>query len=376
MVKNGIDRIAEYRRLFSNRRVGLITNPSGVDSSFRSSAAVLYENVGLAALFGPEHGIDGSHQAGKAVGDSIHPAFGIPEYSLFGATRRLTAEMLAKIDIMAFDAQDIGSRFFTYIYTLSDAMEECAAAGIPLVVFDRPNPLGGVKTEGTLLRREFSSFVGRYPLPVRHGFTAGEFASYVNDRFGIGCELTVVPCSGWRRGMTFEDYGVSWLNPSPNMPSPTAAAVYNGSCFFEGTNVSEGRGTTRPYEIVCAPFLKPEAICRRLNQLPLPGAVCRACRVTPMSPGYRYHDELCGGIQVHITDRDRFNGFECGIRLFCAIREMTDGFACDRAAHLDHLFGDDSLRLGREDADALIERAREESSEFAARVAPDYYLYR
>ncbi|MDD5727450.1 MAG: DUF1343 domain-containing protein [Victivallales bacterium] len=375
MVKNGIDTISEYRKLFKNKRIGLITNHSGVDSSFNSSAKILHESVGLAALFGPEHGVNGNYQAGDHVADAINPVWGVPEYSLFGSTPRLTPEMLGKGDIIAFDAQDIGSRFFTYIYTLSDALEDCAAAGIPVVVFDRPNPIGGMQTEGTMLRKEYASFIGRYPLPARHGLTAGEFARYINDRFKIGCDLTVIPCKNWKRDLFFDDYNASWLNPSPNMPSMTAALVYNGTCFFEGTNVSEGRGTTRPYEIICAPFLDAAPICRRLNQLRLPGVIYRNLYIIPFSSKYRYNGELCQGIQIHVTDKSAFNGFECGIRLFCAIREMTPLFKCCRSDHLDHLFGDDALRRGREDVESLIARGREESCTFAAGTAVQYYLY-
>jgi uncharacterized protein YbbC (DUF1343 family) len=375
MVRNGVDTVSEYEKLFRNKRLGLITNPSGVDMNFNSSAKILHENIGLSALFGPEHGIDGRHQAGEAIADSINPVFGIPEYSLYGSTPRLNEEMLQKVDMIAFDAQDIGSRFFTYIYTLSDAMEDCANAGIPLVVFDRANPVGGTMTEGTLLREKFASFVGRYPLPARHALTAGEFAMYVNDRFEIACNLTVIPCQNWEREMFFDDYGSSWLNPSPNMPSMMTALAYNGTCFFEGTNVSEGRGTTRPYEIICAPFLNASAISDRLNQLGLPGVVYRSCSIIPTSSKWRYNGELCQGIQIHITNKRTFNGFECGIWLFHIIREMTPQFTCDRAKHLDELFGDDALRLGREEPEALIARAREESYAFASGTAAKYHLY-
>ncbi len=373
MIENGIDRIKEYSHVFRNKRVGLITNPSGVDRNYRSSVDILCREVRLTALFGPEHGINGGLQAGAHADDAMNEQYGIPEYSLYGSTPRLTAGHLEKVDLVAFDIQDIGSRFYTYIYTLSDAMEDCARAGIPLVVFDRINPIGGNRTEGIMLRPGYESFIGRYPLPVRHGLTVGEFAMYINDRFKIGCDLTVIPCRGWKREMMYCDSGLgSWLNPSPNIPSMEAAIIYNGTCFFQETNMSEGRGTTRPFEMIGAPFLDPERLVRELATVNLPGAVFRPCCFIPTFS--KFKGEICKGIQVHLTDCRKCNGFDIGLRLFDAIRKMTPEFKITNESCLDRHFGDNTLRLELESIDSLIERGHDESEDFIKNTASRYYM--
>jgi len=201
---------------------------------------------------------------------------------------------------------------------------------------------------------------------------------YVNDKFGINCDLTVVPCSGWERSMDFHAYSnASWINPSPNMVSADCALVYNGTCIFEGCNVSEGRGTTRPYEIICAPFIEPEKIADRVNALKLPGVIYRALRTTPFSERYPYSGELCGAIQLHVTDRETINGFECGMRLFEAIRdEYQDKLVYRQSRHFNEIFGDNVLQNNTESVDSIIERGREESYEFLTKTAPQYFLYR
>ena len=372
---NGIDRQDELDRLFGKDcRLGLICNPTMVTCDYESGVEFLAKRYRVAALFGPEHGVNGDRPPGAAVADGVNAVLGIPEYSLYGGSGECgpAAERLAKIDILVFDIQDIGSRYYTYISTLSDAMKACAAAGKRFVVLDRPNPLGGEIVEGTLLRREYSSFVGRYPLPVRHGLTVGEYAGMVNDRYGIGCELNVVPMAGWRRGMTAWEEDCSWLNPSPNMPSADCALLYNGSCLLEGTNISEGRGTTRPYEVIGAPFLPHREIAAKFNHEGVQGVRARSCYFTPWSG--KYAGELCRGLQLQITDRKAVNGFEAGLRLLDKIRQCTEEFEVMDAEHFDHLFGDDKLRLNREGVDSICERGRRESAEFRE-GSEKYWLY-
>jgi uncharacterized protein YbbC (DUF1343 family) len=371
MIVFGIDRLLRHRGLFRGRRVGLITNPSGVNREFRPTADIMREQTDLRVLFSPEHGADGDRQAGVPVAGRLNPRLRLPEHSLFGEGARLTPEMLAEVDLLAYDIQDIGSRYYTYLYTLSDAMAACARAGVPVVVLDRPNPLGGSRAEGTLLREDFASAVGRFPLPARTGLTTGEFATFVNRRFRIGCELTVVRCGGWRRRCFFAGIGRSWLNPSPNMPSLTAALLYNGTCLIEGTNISEGRGTTRPFELIGAPFLDGPLVAARLNARRLPGVVFRPCVFTPVAG--KFAGEACRGLQVHVTGPRLVNGFEVGIHLLDVIRETTPELTFN--AHFDRLFGDDVLRLGKESPAAVMARGRAESAAFLRETGP-FRLYR
>jgi uncharacterized protein YbbC (DUF1343 family) len=276
------------------------------------------------------------------------------------------------MDVLAFDIQDIGARFYTYINTLLLAMDNCAKLGIPVIVFDRPNPLGGKFTEGTILRKEFNSIVGKSPLPVRHGLTAGELASFFNNYYEMGCQLTVIPCGNLERETMFYQTNRSWLSPSPNMPSFSCNAIYLGTCFFEGTNISEGRGTTRPFEMIGAPFLDNEKICTILNKLNLPGVFYRPCYFKPAFD--KHKDTLCNGIQIHITDINNFNSFNSGMALWYYIRENTKEFEITLPNHLNNLFGDVSLLEGKETLNDLIARAKEESYQFKE-ISKDYFLY-
>ena len=364
---SAIDSIDAHVKLLRGRRLGLITNPSGVNAAFVSTATLLAERFNLVTLYGPEHGVRGDAQAGEAVATARNGPLGIPEYSLYGPTSRPTPGMLAGVELMLFDIQDIGSRFYTYIYTLGAAMEACAAAGIPVAVLDRPNPLGGRRAEGTVIRPAFHSGVGNYGLTARHPLTAGEMARRIRRLQVPTCKLTVLPCPAWDRSPF--PAGGSWLNPSPNMPSATTALVYNGTCLFEGTNISEGRGTTRPYEIIGAPFVDAERLAADLNDRRLPGVRFRPCHFTPTFS--KHQGKPCHGLQLHITDADTFNGFETGVTLFQTLRETTPEMAITSPSHLNNLFGDDALLSGREPLDDLLARARAESSAFLQETAVD-----
>jgi uncharacterized protein YbbC (DUF1343 family) len=229
--------------------------------------------------------------------------------------------MLRGIDTLVVDLQDVGARYYTFVWTTALAMRACAAAGIPVVILDRPNPLGGLGLEGNLPDPRYASFVGLYPLPARHGMTIAELAAYLNEEHALGCDLTVVPMEGWRRAMAWEDTGLPWVAPSPNMPTPGTARVYPGGCLVEGTNLSEGRGTTRPFELVGAPFLDGERLARALERRRLPGVRFRAAAFEPVF--HKWRGRLCGGVQVHVTDPDRFKPFAAYLALIAEARRQA-----------------------------------------------------
>lgn len=255
------------------KNVGLITNPTGVDQELNSIVDTLHNHpdVNLVSLYGPEHGVRGSEQAGDYVEFYIDERTGLPVYSLYGETRKPTPEMLEGVDVLLFDIQDVGTRFYTYIYTMAYAMEAAAENDIEFMVLDRPNPIGGVSVEGPVLDPDYSSFVGLYPIPLRHGMTVGELALLFNDEFDIGADLSVVEMNGWERSDYYDDTPLEWVLPSPNMPTLDTAAVYPGAALIEGTNVSEGRGTTKPFELIGAPFIDGVDLAEQLNNAGLPG---------------------------------------------------------------------------------------------------------
>ncbi len=327
-VKTGLDVwLSQGFSALKGRRVGAIVNPTSVDStSFRHLADHLAEAEGvtLAALFGPEHGIRGEAQYMVAVEDEPRdPRTGVPVYSLYGSTFESLSpreEWLHGLDALVFDIQDVGTRYYTYIYTMALAMKVAAKVGVPFYVLDRPNPIDGVRVEGNLVGEGYRSFVGLYALPNRHGMTAGELARLFNEREGFGCDLTVVPCEGWRREMSWADTGLSFVPPSPNMPTPETALVYPGMCQGEGTNVSEGRGTCRPFEQFGAPWIRSDALIERLSREELPGVRFRACGFTPTFDKFR--GESCSGAMMHVVDRDAFLPLRTGIAIFKTIHDL------------------------------------------------------
>ena len=327
-VLNGIDRPELWLNCLQGKRIGLLTNPCGTDRSLRLTSDIIYEHHLLSCLFSPEHGVRGDRQAGAQVDTYTDEKTGLPVYSLYSNGHHIPREILDTLDAVAFDIQDVGARYYTYIYSLSYIMEDCASAGKELVIFDRPNPLGGVTIEGTVLERTYSSFIGRYPIASRHALTVGEFARYINQTEGIGCRLHVIPMSGWQRDTLFCDTDLCWIAPSPNLPTFESALCYIGTCLFEGTNVSEGRGTTRPFETIGAPWMNAEAIADVMRAHSLPGVLIRPCYFTPVFS--KFSGELCGGVQLHVTDARTFRPFETGLRLLCAIKERHAEF-CFRA---------------------------------------------
>ncbi len=378
MTAYGADRIGDHPGLIAGRRLGLVTNHTGLDADFTPTADILHAHADLACIFSPEHGLSGTAQAGDAVRDSTDPRMGLPVHSLYGDSRRPDARILSGLDAVVFDIQDVGLRFYTYTSTLSFVMEACAEAARPCIVLDRPNPLGGLAVEGLRLDPAFSSFVGRYPIPARYGLTIGELALYLNSTHGIGCLLEVAQLSGWHRGMYWPDTGLRWVPPSPNLPTFESVLAYAAACPFEGTNVSEGRGTTRPFETIGAPWIDGERLAKEMNGMRFPGVVFRP---VSFAPAFSKHAGIpCGGVQMHIDDVCSAPLFEVGIALLYTIRNLyPDQFQClppwspNARAPLDLLTGNDMASRGIPMA-RVIERAREDSEEFLKARAP-FLLY-
>ncbi|MEG7336280.1 exo-beta-N-acetylmuramidase NamZ family protein [Bacillus sp. 0102A] len=322
-VQTGIDTLLPvYKKHLKGKRIGLITNPTGVNASLKSSVDILHENpdIKLTALFGPEHGVRGDAQAGDKVGSYIDEKTGIPVYSLYGKTRKPTPEMLKNVDVLMFDIQDVGTRYYTYIYTMAYAMEAAKENGIPFMVLDRPNPQGGDHTEGPVLEPEYASFVGLYPIPLKHGMTIGELALLFNKEFDIDAELTVVKMKHWKRKMDFDDTRLPFVLPSPNMPTIESTFVYSATGLIEGTNISEGRGTTKPFELIGAPFIKSTELAETLNRLHLPGVTFRAASFTPTFS--KHQGMLCHGVQLYVTDRKKFEAVRTGLSLIKTIHDL------------------------------------------------------
>lgn len=320
-VLNGIDVLREQDfRLLAGKRVGLITNHTGLAVDGLSSIDLLYgaKTCKLVCVFSPEHGIRGT--VDSKVGSSVDEKTGLPIYSLYGDTRRPTAEMLNGIDALVFDVQDIGARFYTYITTMAYCMESASKAHIPFYVLDRPNPIGGMSVEGPMLDSDKTSFVGYMPLPVRHGMTVGEIARYFNTENKIGADLHVVPMKGWSRHYYFWDTGQVWANPSPNMRNMMEAILYPGICLLEATNLSVGRGTDRPFEIVGAPWIDPRRFAAEVRAAKIPGIKAVPLFFTPDSD--RYQGKKCGGVSLTISSVEQLNSVLLGLSLASILHRM------------------------------------------------------
>lgn len=345
--------LADLPPWLRGKDIGLITNMTGVDRQLRSDIDLLAarHDLCLVKLFGPEHGVRGDAQAGMHVDSSRDASTGLPVFSLYGTTREPTPAMLAGLGALVFDIQDIGTRYYTYPYTLAGVLRAARRAGIPVVVLDRPDPIGGERVEGPVLDPEYASFVGMFPIPVRHGMTIGELALLFNEEFGIGADLHVVKMRGWQRG---DGDRLPWVPPSPNMPSPRTALVYPGIGLFEGTNLSEGRGTTTPFEVVGAPFVDGQALAARMNALGLPGVRFRPLHFTPTFS--KYSGQSCGGVQIHVLDEEAFRPVRTGIALLQAIHALYPEkmeFLPGQPPFFDKLAGNGWLRKAIEDGEPL-----------------------
>ena len=361
---HGVERKEELKRIFTGKKTALITNPTGVDRNFHTTTDLFAEEYRLCALFAPEHGIRGDIQAGGRVDSFVDKRTGIPVYSAYSDA--ITDEMLKDIDIIAYDIQDVGSRFYTYIYTLTALMERAAALGKKVVVLDRYDPIGLNKIEGTLLDENFSSGVGKYELPSRYAMTVGEFAKYVNFEKGIGCELEILACEGLSRNDDHRSLNLQWVPPSPNLPTYESALAYVGTVLCEGTNLSEGRGTTKPFEYVGAPWLRADEVIKYINTLGLSGFALRECCFTPTFS--KYSGELCRGFQIHITDPDAFEPFALGLFTVDCIRkthsEMKIRDAQSQRAFINLLLGTDEFLKDGFDPARFIEKHNELNKKF------------
>ncbi len=372
--QSGADRILEnpYLSWIQGKRVGLITNPTGVTSQLNSTWELLaqHPDVDLKALFGPEHGIFGQVQAGGHVSDS-----GIV-YSLYGETRTPTAEMLEGVEVLIYDIQDVGVRFYTYISTMYLSMQAAAKHGIPFIVLDRPNPIDGSRVEGPVLKPEQQSFLGLVGLPIRYGMTPGELAGMLNEETNLGSDLKVVPLSGWHRQRWYDQTALEWILPSPNMPTLTTATLYPGLGLIEGTNLSEGRGTSLPFELVGAPWLRGRELVQRLNRLQLAGVHFRFQTFTPTTS--KYQGEACQGVQIHILDRSTFQPLEVALHLLNEVHTLHPEQFQWKTAFLDRLVGNSWVREALSDGrpvEEIVHRWQEELKEFKE-VRERYLLYR
>jgi len=318
-VKLPIDRLPElWPSKLRGAKIGAVLHPASVSATLVHSARIFERFSGdlfhLAALFGPQHGYLGQTQDNMIEWEGYrHPRLGIPVHSLYGANREPTPEMLGGFDALVIDLQDIGTRYYTFIWTLYLCLKACAREGISVVVFDRPNPINGVTIEGSLPDPSYRSFVGLHPLPIRHGRTIGELALQFRDEVFPQCELVVLPMEGWERAMWFDETGLPWVLPSPNMPTLDTATVYAGMCLLEATNISEGRGTSRPFELFGAPWICGEDFAANLNMLGLPGVYFREAYFQPTF--HKYAGQICAGAQLHVVDRDRFLPFQTGVEI-------------------------------------------------------------
>ncbi|MFN7951778.1 MAG: DUF1343 domain-containing protein [bacterium] len=357
MIRTGIQRIVEDGfGLAAGDRVAIVANQASVLPDLTHGVLRLIERreVKLVRILAPEHGLWGDAQDMIAVGDERDPVTGLEVVSLYGtseASLRPPARAFDDVDVVIFDLQDVGARYYTFLATLAYLMEEAGKRGVRVLVADRPNPIGGEHVEGPLIAPGYESFVGAFGVPVRHGMTAGEVALFLRDHVGLACELGVAALEGWRRAQWFDATGLPWVAPSPNMPTVDTAAVYPGQCLIEGTNLSEGRGTTRPFELTGAPFIDPFALVRALAAEDLPGAHLRPLFFRPTF--HKWAGQRCGGVQIHVTDRDAFLPFRTSLALVAAIRRAwpadldwrrdTYEFVSDRLA-FDLLTGGDRER--------------------------------
>ena len=323
-VKLGLEKILEEQAgLLKGLRVGLVCNPASVDHQYRHAADLFYENsnINLTTLFGPQHGIRGDVQDNMVeTGHIIDSRTEIPIYSLYSETREPTEDMLSELDVLVFDLQDVGCRVYTFIYTMANCMKACARYGKKMIVLDRPNPINGTDIEGNLLEIGHESFVGMFPIPMRHGMTVGELAMFFNSRFELQCELEVVSMDGWNRRSYADETDAPWAMPSPNMPTINTAVVFPATVYFEGTQISEGRGTTRPFEIVGAPYIDAQLYADALTSLELPGTIFRAINFLPTFQ--KFAGQNCGGVFLHVAERNLFEPVITGLAMIKTIFDL------------------------------------------------------
>ncbi len=387
-VETGLERLCKSPpEWLAGRRIGLLCNAASVDRHLRHCRELIDRKFPeqLTALFSPQHGFFAEQQDNMIEsGDAIDPLLEIPVFSLYSETRKPTPEMFDRIDVLIIDLQDAGTRVYTFIYTMSYCMEAAGNLGIKVLVLDRPNPVGGEAVEGNCLSPDCRSFVGRYPIPMRHGLTIGELARLFNGHYGVGCELEVVKMRHWRRNMFFQDTGLRWIPPSPNLPTPASAMVYPGQVIWEGTNVSEGRGTTQPFELFGAPFLDTRQIIKKVGETELPGAHLRPTIFEPTSN--KWAGQPCRGFQIHVIDPLRYTPYVTSLKLLQAAIELHgDDFQWKPPPYeyelerlpIDLIIGDEAVRKRIEGLERIGDIAaswQDELDQFV-QVSREYHLY-
>jgi uncharacterized protein YbbC (DUF1343 family) len=383
-LENFIDSPPAYIR---DKRLGLLCNPASVDRSFNHARELINFRLPgkLAALYSPQHGFFSEKQDNMIESENIiDPLLNVPVFSLYGKTRIPIKEMFDPVDILIIDLQDVGTRVYTFIYTMSYCLEAAKKFGKKVVILDRPNPIGGEIVEGNCLLPEFISFVGRYPIPMRHGLTIGELGLLFNNHFTIGCDLEVIPMKGWKRKMFFSDTGLSWIPPSPNLPTPVSAIVYPGQVIWEGTNVSEGRGTAQPFEILGAPYIDTEKIISALGCNNLPGAVLRPLVFEPTSN--KWAGKPCRGFQIHVTNPYKYRPFISTLKLLQSVfLNHTEDFEWKAPPYeyefeklpVDLITGSSTIRMAVENHDQIedIENTWQSELEEYLHISREYYLY-
>lgn len=388
-VYSGLEKfIGSHEKRNKNERLGLLANPASVDRNYAHARDLInrFFPGQLTALFSPQHGFFADKQDNMIESDHMHDdSLNIPVFSLYGETRQPSEKMFNTIDTLVIDIQDVGTRVYTFIYTMSYCMEAAARYGKKIIVLDRPNPVGGNAVEGNILSTEFSSFVGRFPIPMRHGLTIGEMALLFNDYFGISCDLEVITMENWERGMYFDDTHLPWVLPSPNLPTPGSACVYPGQVIFEGNNISEARGTTQPFEVFGAPFVDCDKIMDYIDPAFLSGIHLRRVAFEPTSN--KWKNETCHGFQIHITDRNEYNSYSTSIALMQAlIATCGDHFQWKQPPYeyefeklpIDLILGDRSIRERIENLDPVknIEASWQDELEQFATLKQTFHLYR
>jgi len=349
--------LREHLSELQGKRLGLVANVASVTGDLVPLSLVLHKHpkLALTALFSPEHGFGATVQDALPVPDAKDPATNLPVYSLYGKAKAPAPKRLKGIDILFFDLQDAGLRFYTYLSTLFYCLQACARAKVPVIVLDRPNPLTGARVQGPVLNPKFSSFVGIAPIPLRHGMTLGELALYLNEVYRFRAKLKVIPMKGWTRGMWFDQTGLAWVPPSPNLPTFDSALVYPATCLIEGTNLSEGRGTPRPFEQVGAPWVDPAGLTYDLNALGLGGVRFDPAAFTPTSD--KHKGRICFGVEVDLTDRKLFDPIATGVGLLkVLLKTYPDKFSWrkeGRRYFIDLLLGTDLVRKGLEEGKAV-----------------------
>jgi uncharacterized protein YbbC (DUF1343 family) len=382
-VKLGIDEFLKNASKFKGKNIALLTNASGINVDLKNDLDLLNEyGLNVVKIFGPEHGIWGAVADGESVSNAVEPRYHIPIFSLYGETQRPTEEMLKDVEVVIYDIQDVGLRFYTYIYTLAYMMEECGKRGIKVVVLDRPNPLSG-KVEGPLIENELESFVGGYGLALRYGLTIGELSVYFNERYHMNVELEVIKMEGWKRWMYFDDTNLLWPTPSPNLPSLEHTLLYVGMCLLEGVNLSVGRGTVHPFKYIGAPWINSEELKKEMEKVPHPGVTFRERDFIPLTS--KYKNELCHGLEFFVLDKKEIKSLRLALELISLLKKLyPDRFEWDISYHnaqgryhFDFLMGSAKYRKWIEEGKDVKDMFAtwEEDSRAFMELSKKFYLY-